>query len=377
MSKFVNFLQNVISQDGTKVTPESISGKVIGLYFSAHWCGPCRSFTPKLVEKYNEIIAAGNNLEIIFISADEDEDSALSYFSAMPWKMIAFSDRENESLLSAELGINGIPALVLIDEEGSLITKNGREAIMTVPFDKLREFEAGKIAADEKAAHDLEELKHSFNPSVYFGGNVIDKEGNVLSTSAFEGKTIGLYFSAHWCGPCRQFTPLLTTKYEELISSGKSFEIIFISSDRDEESSREYFASMPWKMLTFSERGMKSTLSRLFNITGIPSLVLVDADGSTISAEARQPIMNVPFEEIKSFEAEKKLLEAKLEAEILHLPESVEHPSHEHPLIKLPKVYGGQYSCDICSGSGKGWVYHCEDCGFDAHPRCVVMNTDK
>ena len=24
--------------------------KIYGLYFSAHWCGPCRKFTPKLVE---------------------------------------------------------------------------------------------------------------------------------------------------------------------------------------------------------------------------------------------------------------------------------------------------------------------------------------
>ena len=29
---------------------DSVKGNdLVGFYFSAHWCGPCRAFTPKLV----------------------------------------------------------------------------------------------------------------------------------------------------------------------------------------------------------------------------------------------------------------------------------------------------------------------------------------
>ena len=46
------------------------AGKTIGLYFSAHWCPPCKAFTPKLVETFGAVKAAGKQFEMIFISSD-------------------------------------------------------------------------------------------------------------------------------------------------------------------------------------------------------------------------------------------------------------------------------------------------------------------
>ena len=57
---------------------------------------------------------------------------------------------------------------------------------------------------------------------------------------------VALYFSAHWCPPCRNFTPLLNTFYENANSDGKKMEIIFVSSDNDEQAFKEYFESMKW-----------------------------------------------------------------------------------------------------------------------------------
>ena len=37
------------------MTKADLEGKVIGIYFSAHWCPPCRGFTPKLVEWYGKV----------------------------------------------------------------------------------------------------------------------------------------------------------------------------------------------------------------------------------------------------------------------------------------------------------------------------------
>lgn len=61
-----------------------------------------------------------------------------------------------------------------------------------------------------------------------------------------------------------------------------------------------------------------------------------------------------------------------------HLPDKVEISAHEeHPLVKLEEVYGGSYGCNICGKNGQGWVYHCDEDYFDAHPQCAVWNFDE
>jgi nucleoredoxin len=47
-------------------TVEALDGKAVMIYFSAHWCPPCRRFTPMLVQSYNQMKAAGKNVEIVF-----------------------------------------------------------------------------------------------------------------------------------------------------------------------------------------------------------------------------------------------------------------------------------------------------------------------
>lgn len=66
-------------------------------------------------------------------------------------------------------------------------------------------------------------------------------------------RLVGLYFSAHWCGPCRQFTPMLIEVYEHLKEEFPThgLEMVFVSSDRDEAGFRQYYASMPWLAVPF------------------------------------------------------------------------------------------------------------------------------
>ena len=79
------------------------------------------------------------------------------------------------------------------------------------------------------------------------------------SSSTKEGYVVGLYFSAHWCPPCRAFTPKLADWYNKVKSgeNGEKFEIAFVSSDRDEKSFNEYFAEMPWHAVSYANRDVK------------------------------------------------------------------------------------------------------------------------
>ena len=65
---------------------------ISGLYFSAHWCPPCRGFTPALAEYYNDWQAANEDkkFEIVFLSSDRSEDDFKGYFDEMPWAALKF-----------------------------------------------------------------------------------------------------------------------------------------------------------------------------------------------------------------------------------------------------------------------------------------------
>lgn len=105
---------------------------------------------------------------------------------------------------------------------------------------------------------------------------------------------VAIYFSAHWCGPCRGFTPKLIKTYNQLVGDKKKFELIFASSDRDAKSFGEYHGTMPWPALPFGDK-RKAELSKLFNVEGIPTLVIIDPKtGETITNKGRAAVSTDP-----------------------------------------------------------------------------------
>ncbi|CAG5132835.1 unnamed protein product [Candidula unifasciata] len=108
------------------------------------------------------------------------------------------------------------------------------------------------------------------------GKDVIGKDGSTVEVSSLvDYELLGVYFSAQWCTPCRNFTPVLTDCYNKLNAAGKRWEIIFISLDKDEETCKEHYESMPWLLFPF-ENDLKEQLSDKYGVTAIPTLLLLD-----------------------------------------------------------------------------------------------------
>ena len=64
---------------------------------------------------------------------------------------------------------------------------------------------------------------------------------------------------------------------------GKSFEIVFLSSDKSEDDFKEYYNEMPWVALPFTKKDLKTKLAEKYDCKGIPYLVLLDGKtGETI-----------------------------------------------------------------------------------------------
>ena len=97
-----------------------------------------------------------------------------------------------------------------------------------------------------------------------------------------------LYFSAHWCGPCRAFTPRLVEWYKQMHPKYPDFELIFISRDRSEEDMLNYArdTQMPWPAVPFDQ--IDSSGIRRWSSSGIPYLILIGPNGLPVSAKDRK-----------------------------------------------------------------------------------------
>jgi len=84
-------------------------------------------------------------------------------------------------------------------------------------------------------------------------------------------KSVGFYFSAHWCPPCRTFTPELAELYKEAQSNSQPFHIIFISCDRDNDSFNQYRSEMPWPAAPLNSTAI---LKEYFQLSGKISFLL-------------------------------------------------------------------------------------------------------
>jgi len=120
------------SAKGKVPTATALAGKSVALYFSAHWCPPCRGFTPRLAESYRKHLAA-RGFEVVFISSDRDSKAFASYFREQPWLALPFDDRQRKAKLGSKFGVSGIPSLIILDEHGKLIDTDGRSKVMSDP----------------------------------------------------------------------------------------------------------------------------------------------------------------------------------------------------------------------------------------------------
>jgi nucleoredoxin len=267
------FGETLLTKDGEKPVAEVLKGKYVGIYFSAHWCPPCRGFTPKLAVSYDEYLKA-KDLEIVFVSSDKDEKAFEEYYAEQPWVALPYSNKEKKESLNKKFKVQGIPTFIILDQEGAVVTPDARESVSEDP-------EGASFPWRQKTTAEILDAV-----------TVQDKDGKTFPLTSLKGKSVvGLYFSAHWCPPCRGFTPELVKKYEAIRAAEKNLEIVFVSSDRSDADFQEYFKEMPWLTLPYADRAAKNELSKCFEVEGIPSLVLLDTDFSVITKKGRGAVM--------------------------------------------------------------------------------------
>jgi nucleoredoxin len=133
--------------------------KYFGIYYSASWCGPCKQFTPKLVEFYNRVKPSNPDFELIFVSRDHSEPEMEAYMreDKMPWPALDFRKASSKHVLTSYRG-SGIPCLVLIDANGKVLSHSYEGSNYVGPNKVMKDIEAtlksggGSAAASDTVA---------------------------------------------------------------------------------------------------------------------------------------------------------------------------------------------------------------------------------
>jgi nucleoredoxin len=133
-------------------------------------------------------------------------------------------------------------------------------------------------------------------------GALLDAEGEHIDAERVRDKYVLVYFSAGWCGTCREFTPDLVEFYQQN-NGGERFEVVFVSQDRSESRMQQYIHEdeMPWLSVAWDTQPSRA-LQHRFCGRYIPDAVLFDSDGNVVSASNRDGEYVGPWEVLRDLE---------------------------------------------------------------------------
>ncbi|XP_043334646.1 nucleoredoxin isoform X2 [Cervus elaphus] len=309
MSGFLEELlgEKLVTGGGEEVDVHSLASRgisLLGLYFGCSLSAPCAQLSASLTAFYGRLrgdAAAGpgpgpgagaaaepeprRRLEIVFVSSDQDQRQWQDFVRDMPWLALPYKEKHRKLKLWNKYRISNIPSLIFLDAtSGKVVCRNGLLVIRDDP----------------------EGLEFPWGPKPFrevIAGPLLRNNGQSLESSSLEGSHVGVYFSAHWCPPCRSLTRVLVESYRKIKEAGQKFEIIFVSADRSEDSFKQYFSEMPWLAVPYTDEARRSRLNRLYGIQDS------EDDGESEAAKQLiQPIAEKIIAKYKAKEEEAPLL---------------------------------------------------------------------
>ncbi len=123
--------------------------------------------------------------------------------------------------------------------------------------------------------------------------------GENVSLSALRGKVVLLDFWATWCGPCLRELPNVKALYEKYHSKG--LEIMGVSLD-DAKTAENWKKMVVAREMTWvhgsSLQGWECPVARLYNVTAIPRMYIIDREGKIIAQDLRGEELQAKMAEI-------------------------------------------------------------------------------
>jgi nucleoredoxin len=125
-----------------------------------------------------------------------------------------------------------------------------------------------------------------------FGSQLFKADGSTVGVESLNDiPVIGIYFASSTCPACTAFTPVLIDAYEQMRDEGRSFEVVLVTQNMTDSSLFDYMtdSAMPWLAVS-SQSSQASTLAQRYYIQWVPTLVIIDGEGDTVSLYGREEV---------------------------------------------------------------------------------------
>jgi cytochrome c biogenesis protein CcmG, thiol:disulfide interchange protein DsbE len=97
--------------------------------------------------------------------------------------------------------------------------------------------------------------------------------------SSLKGKVVYVDFWASWCGPCRQSFPWMNDMQSKY--GAKGFQVVGVNLDAKRADADQFLSNWPAKFtVAFDAKG---DTAKRFEVKGMPTSVLIGADGKVLA----------------------------------------------------------------------------------------------
>jgi len=115
-------------------------------------------------------------------------------------------------------------------------------------------------------------------------GAMVDSTGKPAEVDVDGANVFALYYSASWCGPCRQFTPGFIEYITGIQAANPKLVVVLISNDEKDADMLKYMTEdkMPWMAVPMAKMNETPVLLG-YAKGGIPQLTIVDKYGKVLA----------------------------------------------------------------------------------------------